>query len=93
MTKLKVIVAMGSTAVKALTGQSFVSRCEGTMAMGTTDVLAGIEIMPAYHPAAVLRNPKLEKNLASAIWVAAETAGLRLKRQRFDEVFPYESFD
>jgi DNA polymerase len=87
--KPRAVVTLGVTATKSLLGYPFVSKVEGMVF--EKDQTKGIHwnIVPAFHPAAVLRNPGLEKNLATALWVAAGEAGLKLKAQRFDEVFDY----
>jgi hypothetical protein len=52
------IVAMGNCALWALCGRTGVSKLRGTTTL-TTHVVSGYKLMPAYHPAAVLRQWEL----------------------------------
>lgn len=48
------VVALGNTALWALTGSAAISASRGTI--GISSLVEGLKILPTYHPAAVLRN-------------------------------------
>ena len=48
------IVALGNTALWALTGSSRISSARGTVT--TSSLIDGLKVLPTYHPAGVLRN-------------------------------------
>lgn len=53
----KVIIGLGNTALEGLTGRGFISsRCGNWETIYVEDLK--INLMPCYHPAALLRNPK-----------------------------------
>ncbi len=58
--KPKVIVALGATALKGLTGDPRISI---TRIRGTWMEFGGIEMMPTFHPAYLLRNPAAKKEV------------------------------
>lgn len=82
-----VIVPMGNTALHFLTGRNFITRWEGSV------LKLGKIYVPAFHPAAVLRNPSLEKNLAAALELAAQRGGMkpdkRMKRKQEGVIHEY----
>jgi uracil-DNA glycosylase len=49
-----IVVALGNTALWALTGQTTISKLRGTTT-NSTHCAAGFKVLPTYHPAAVLR--------------------------------------
>lgn len=52
------LVALGNTALWALTGKTFISKLRGTTTISTLTV-DGFKVLPTYHPAAVLRQWEL----------------------------------
>jgi DNA polymerase len=73
--KPKVIVPMGNTALTFLAQRGFISRWESALLVSTMKEFSRTKLVPAYHPAAVLRSASLEKNLARALWRAGKEAG------------------
>lgn len=70
--KPKVIVALGATALKGL-----IPGAEGiTKLRGTWQVFDGIDLMPTYHPAYLLRNPPAKKE----VWADLQEVLRRLGR-------------
>jgi len=68
--KSPILLVLGNTALKHITGLGYISRQEGR------EVSPGV--FAGYHPAAVLRNPGLEPSLALAITKAARAAKLKV---------------
>jgi DNA polymerase len=58
--KPKVIVALGATAIKGLLGDELVSI---TRIRGSWMQFKGIDLMPTFHPAYLLRNPDAKKDV------------------------------
>ncbi len=71
--KPKVIVALGATAVKGLTGTT----TGITKLRGTWMSFEGIDLMPTYHPAYLLRNPPAKKE----VWEDLKTVLRHLGRE------------
>lgn len=69
--KPKVIVCLGATAVKGLFGVEPVGI---TKIRGQWRTYEGIEVMPTYHPAYLLRNPPMKKD----VWEDMKTVLRRL---------------
>jgi uracil-DNA glycosylase family 4 len=69
--KPKVIVALGATAVRGLVGLEGISKLRGKWVK-----FEGIDLMPTYHPAYLLRNPPAKKE----VWVDLQEALRRLGR-------------
>lgn len=61
--KPNLVIALGNTAVWALTGRTGIKGLRGTVVASTTP--AGYKILPTYHPAAILRDWSL-KPIATA---------------------------
>ena len=53
-----VIIALGNTALWALTGHTAISKRRGTVS-ASTHCVAGFKLLPTYHPAAVMRQWEL----------------------------------
>lgn len=51
--KPKIVVALGNTALWALTGRTGIGRIRGTIV--ESSIVPGLKVLPTYHPAAVLR--------------------------------------
>jgi uracil-DNA glycosylase len=66
----KVLVTLGSTALKALLGPS----CDLKQARGETIAYESIPLVPTYHPAAILYNRRLETSLRNDLRKAAKLA-------------------
>jgi DNA polymerase len=69
--KPKVIVALGATAVRGLVGLEGISKLRGNWLQ-----FEGIDLMPTYHPAYLLRNPPAKKD----VWLDLQEALRRLGR-------------
>ena len=50
------VIALGNTALWALTGSYGIKKLRGTVTAATFGTCAGIKVLPTYHPAAVLRD-------------------------------------
>jgi len=93
----KVILLMGNTPLQLMAQEKFISKWEG-MKIDTlhTVITKGKRrfvstLYASYHPAAALRGPRLEKNIATAIYVAAKAAGLKPKPKGQEAgMYPYE---
>src|SRR5882757_682087 len=70
------LVALGNTALWALTGKSFISKLRGTTTISTLTV-DGFKVLPTYHPAAVLRQ-----------WDLRPTIVIDLMKARRESEFP-----
>lgn len=80
--KPNLIVALGNTAMAALTGIASIGKVRGTLYMST--LVPNIKVIGTYHPAAVLRQYDLRPVVvADFMKIAAESAfsGLRLRRR------------
>ncbi len=69
--KPKVIVALGATAVRGLVGLEGISKLRGNWVK-----FEGIDLMPTYHPAYLLRNPPAKKD----VWMDLQEVLRRLGR-------------
>lgn len=69
--KPRVIVALGATAVRGLVGLEGISKLRGNWLQ-----FEGIDLMPTYHPAYLLRNPPAKKD----VWQDLQEALRRLGR-------------
>lgn len=69
--KPKVIVALGATAVRGLVGLDGISKLRGKWLL-----FEGIDLMPTYHPAYLLRNPPAKKE----VWMDLQEALRRIGR-------------
>lgn len=69
--KPKVIVALGATAVRGLVGLDGITRLRGKWLL-----FQGIDLMPTYHPAYLLRNPPAKKDA----WIDLQEVMKRLGR-------------
>ena len=84
--KPTVIVALGGTATSYLTGQRFISKCEGLVFP-----LKNKKVVACYHPAYVLRSPSRESNMVRALFKAMTLAGMKLNPKGIEAgVFDYE---
>lgn len=81
----KVIVPMGSLAVQALAGITFISRADGYPIQQEARW-----IVPCHHPSAALQAPSLEKNIAMALAKAFELAGLPVKSRGQGSMYDYK---
>ncbi len=68
----KVIVALGATAVQGLINQTGISKLRGNWF-----AYEGIDLMPTFHPAYLLRNPPAKKE----VWADLQTVLKRLGRK------------
>nr|WP_221039207.1 DNA polymerase [Gelria sp. Kuro-4] len=59
----KVVIALGNTALKALAGKHGISNWHGALLSPDLPEAVDTTIVPAYHPAAVLRSPRLYQDL------------------------------
>jgi uracil-DNA glycosylase family 4 len=71
----KVLVPMGSLAVKFIGGVNFVTRAEG-YPLDKDATAFGIPVVPCFHPSAALQAPGFEKNVAAALAKACKLAGI-----------------
>ncbi len=69
--KPKVIVALGATAVRGLVGLEGITKLRGKWL-----TFEGIDLMPTYHPAYLLRNPPAKKE----VWIDLQEALRRIGR-------------
>jgi uracil-DNA glycosylase family 4 len=67
----KVIVALGATAVRGLVGLDGITKLRGKWLL-----FEGIDLMPTYHPAYLLRNPPAKKD----VWIDLQEVLKRLGR-------------
>jgi len=72
----KVLVTLGSTALRALMGKDIELR----QARGKMLGFGAIPVLPTYHPAAILYNRRLERSLRNDLRKAARLAGQRRTR-------------
>ena len=84
----KVIVPMGSMAVKAMTGIQYISRADGYPLTAKPHTY-----VPCYHPNAVLQAPHLEKNIAHALAKAFGLAGMGTKPEGKGLIFNYKDIE
>jgi DNA polymerase len=71
--KPKVIVALGATAVEGLVGMP---KDQGiTKVRGHWMKFAGIDLMPTFHPAYMLRNPKMKRPVWEDLKAVLERLG------------------
>lgn len=94
----KVVLLMGNTSLTLVSGLSFIGRHEGSKLdvgegfLCNKAPLHKFKVFASYHPAAALRAPKLEKNIGTAIYVAASAAGLKPKPKGM-EVGCYDGYE
>lgn len=85
--KPKAVVVLGNTALRLLTGEIFISQWAGQKV--TRD--KGIDYWACYHPAAALRNPKLEASIATTLMSVAQSIKVELHPKGIEAgMFPYE---
>jgi len=63
----EVILALGNIAIHALTGKFKAKITNVNGIIGSSELLEGIKIVPAFHPAAILRNPGFQKPFEEAL--------------------------
>lgn len=77
----RVIVALGNTALWALTGRTGIGRIRGTLVEST--LVPGTKVLPTYHPAAVLRDWSLRAVVVADLLKAkAESAFPDIRRPK-----------
>jgi len=70
------LIALGNTALWALTGKTFISKLRGTTTLSSLTV-DGFKVLPTYHPAAVLRQ-----------WELRPTTVIDLMKAKRESEFP-----
>lgn len=99
----KAIVLLGNTPLELVADRKFIGKHEGTICEITGlwktdpkqeqwDFEGFIPCLACFHPAAALRNPKLEPSIGTALYVAAREAGLSPKIKKGGEFYDYETF-
>jgi len=63
----EVVLALGNVAVHALTGKFKAKITNVNGIVGSSELLEKIKIIPAFHPAAILRNPGFQKPFEEAL--------------------------
>jgi uracil-DNA glycosylase family 4 len=86
--KPKVVLLLGGNALLGMTGLAGITKWEGAEVTKVNDIRA----FCGYSPAYVLKNPGKEVRLAQALYVSAKAAGLKVKPQRQERIYPYEIF-
>lgn len=73
----KVLVTLGASAARALLGEESISKVRGQWRLYKVQgVEQPLRVLPTYHPAALLRNPNLKKDVWADMKALREAVGL-----------------